>query len=203
MTNAELYYKKLDHIPAIPKKLCRKLINHVQQMIESNIAPLGYYGKYNTENIDKLTYVKPGTPQILFSCGVGIYEIPKPLHDQLRTFLETCDEPLINYKFLFLQVLYGGKYLGPHLDPKEKKPGFIYLLKAGGSNVKTIYYKVKAEFQNLEYNEEDVYTGIDFNKVEQIFECQLEENKWQCINYNEIHAVINIEDIRIAIYGMN
>jgi len=198
-----MYYKKYSEIPGLPNDLKQELIQIAENYIENNIPMVSWYKRYETLNKTSIAFLEHSTfiadENGKDSGGVGFYAIPIDLHKKIIDFYQKVNNPAINFKMYILQVVTGGSFVAPHIDdPQERKAGFLYLLKAGGDNVTTTWYKVKQEYQHLTLEN---YSGIPYSRLDQIEKHCLEEDMWHWLNFNQIHGVTNQESLRIMLWG--
>jgi len=124
--------------------------------------------------------------------------MPETFQSQLQEFYSNCVE--LENSIFYIQVVIGGKYVAPHIDPSDKRThGKLYILDAGGDNVSTEYWKLKEQFKNTSIPEA---TALCYEKLEKIETHTLLENNWYEFTFNQIHSVQNQERARIAIVAL-
>lgn len=194
-----MYYKKHNEIAQLPEDLKLECIEFAKGSLEKKLPMNVWYQRVDIEDPTNLAYSEPGT-EITGSGGVGFYSVPSELNNKICEFYKNAKSPIADNKYYFIQVVNGGKFVLPHIDdPVGRQPGYIYLLKNGGHNVKTTWYTVKDEFKNLN---KTFNTGIPYFKLDIAEEHCLEENCWHFMNFSEIHCVKNQESLRLALWGV-
>jgi hypothetical protein len=198
-----MYYKKYSGLPPLPEEIKQELVQIAKYGVDNNIPMPAWYQRYETINKKSIAFMEydkrfdesSGTE----SGGVGFYIIPPDLLYKIITFYQQVNHPVINFTQYFLQVVTGGNFVGPHIDdPKERKEGFLYILKAGGDNVTTSWYEVREEYKHLTLEN---YSVIPYSKLDQVESHCLEEDTWHWLNFNKIHGVTNQDSIRVALWG--
>lgn len=198
-----MYYKKYLEIPPLPQAIKQDLIKVATHNVENNIPCVVRFGRYETTNKQSIAFVEHSNQfeesNGLESGGVGFYSIPLDLHNQLISFYQQVNHPVVNFTRYWLQIVSGGNFVGPHVDdPTARTDGFLYILKSGGNNVQTTWYEIKTEFSHLV---SENYTLIPYSKLNQIETHCLEEDMWHWLNFNKIHGVTNQESLRISLWG--
>ena len=83
--------------------------------------------------------------------------------------------------------------VGPHAD-KTRNYTLLYVLKAGGDNVETVFWK-----EDDEDKIRDRGTGpLDYNKLTRLDSLVIPENHWILIHSQVVHSVENLMSQRIA-----
>ena len=199
------YYKEHNEIPSIPIDIAQECISHGLKCLEQNIPMIAWYKRYETVNTNSVSYMQPGKEfeesNGEESGGVGFFTLPLEIRKKIKDFYSQFDIPIVQFDDLYLQVVTGGKFVGPHVDDVNcRKEGMLYLLKSGGTNVRTIWYKIKPEYKNLTLEN---YTVIPYSKLDVVEDHCLTENTWHYLNFSEIHGVINQDSVRMALWGHN
>jgi hypothetical protein len=198
-----MYYRKHEEIPGIPEEIKHECIKIGRDKIDQNI-PMPYrFGRYEYEDSTSISYIEKGTEEKYFNKGnggsVGFYPLPEELASFLINFYKDTDHPIRNNAVYYLQVVTGGKSVAPHIDASSaRKDGFLYLLQAGGTDVRTVWYEVKEEYRDQKLIE---YTGIPYDKLDIIESHCLEEDTWHWLNFSKIHSVENQQSLRLSIFG--
>ena len=198
-----MYYKKCKEIPSLPTDIKQQLIQVAEQNQQNNISMSAWYSGYQTVDTNSLSFVEFDKrfqeSNGHETGGVGFYLIPLELIDSICKFYKTINRPDIIFKHYYLQVVTGGNFVAPHIDdPQARIEGMLYLLKSGGTNVRTTWYEVKKNYQHLALEN---YSAIPYSKLDQIETHCLEEDMWHWLNFNKIHGVTNQESLRIALWG--
>lgn len=200
-----MYYKKHREIPPLPKHITTECIRIVEENLKNNVPFITWYGRYENENKNSIAYMEPGQELLgtngKGACGVGFFSIPVELIRSIIDFYQEINHPVLKNNIVyFLQVVAGdGNFVAPHIDdPDKRKTGLLYLIKSGGSNVRTKWYEPREEFKDLELEN---YTVIPYSRLVQVANHRLEEDKWHWMNFNKIHSVENQESVRIALWG--
>jgi hypothetical protein len=199
-----MYYKKHDKIPPLPDALKKACVNHGTLLMRDNQPMIVKYGQYETKNTNSIAYMTPGTEydKTRSPTGkVGFYGLPPELSQQIVDFYKNVNNPLIQSTIYFLQVVAGGTYVAPHIDDSSKRTqGLLYLLKAGGPDVRTRWYTIKEEFKHLSLKNAE-YSAIPYDRLNIAEDHRLEEDTWHWMDFNQIHSVENQLSTRFALYG--
>lgn len=196
-------YKQLSEIAQLPKDLSDAVVEFTNKTV-SNLDNLNsWYTGYETSNKNSVAYVEPGKEfeetNGNQTGGVGHFTLPRDLKFQIIDFYKDNPNPFIEFDGFAVQICIGGKFVGPHIDdPIRRKEGYLYLLQAGGSNVRTIWYDIKPEYKHLEIEN---YKYIPYSKLNVVENHRLEENSWHYLKFSNIHSVENQEQLRIALWG--
>jgi len=198
-----MYYKKYTEIPSLPADIKQQLIQLAEQNQQNNVPVVAWYSGYETENRSSLAFVEYNNRFLESngneSGGVGFYHLDYQLNERICNFYKKVNHPNINFTHYWLQIVTGGNFVGPHTDdPVSRSDGFLYVLKSGGSNVRTKWYEVKKEFSHLI---PEHYTSIPYSKLDQVEDHCLEEDTWHWLNFSKIHGVENQESLRISLWG--
>lgn len=198
-----MYYKKYSEIPSLPKELADECVFIAEHNVKNNVPMVVFYGRYETENKNSAAYNDPGKEYLETggeqSGGVGFFDIPSRLNLDICNFYKSVNHPLIKNEKYFIQVCTGGKFVGPHVDDSNSRAeGFLYLIKSGGSDVRTRWYELKEEYSHLSLTE---YSVIPYSRLNIVEDHRLEENTWHWLNFNKIHSVENQETLRVALWG--
>jgi hypothetical protein len=192
-----VYYRKRTDIPGLPNDIAKECIQIATNSINANLPMDLWYQKLELENIDSLSYTTFEN-NIENTGGVGLYRLPILLNERICDYYKKTNTELSTYVKFYIQVVTGGNFVAPHIDPGRVE-GFIYLLQAGGQNVRTKWYTVKEEFKNLKKEES---AAIPYHKLTEVENQCLEENMWHQLNFQEIHSVENQEYLRISLRGI-
>jgi hypothetical protein len=198
-----MYYKKYLEIPPLPNDIKQGLIQIAENNIKNNIPMAKWYQRYETENNKSIAFVEFGKrfqeTNGGESGGVGFYHIPYKLNHSICDFYKKLNQTEINFERYALQVVTGGNFVGPHIDdPLERADGSLYLLKSGGTNVRTRWYEIKEEYQHLPLEN---HTVVPYSKLNLVEDHCLEEDAWHWLNFSKLHSVENQESLRIALWG--
>jgi hypothetical protein len=199
------YYKKHDEIAKLPLDIVKECIEYGETCLNQKMPMIAWYGPlgdtmYNKNYILKLDEEGKDKNN---TGGVGFYSFPKELFFKIKDFYTEVNHPLIHFNTYLLQVVSGGSYVAPHSDdvgPRQK--GMIYMIKSGGSNVKTVWYEIKPELIGTSHVPESKFY-LSYNILDKKEEHILEENTWHFMNFEAIHSVENQESVRMAIWGFN
>lgn len=199
-----MYYKKFSDIPALPEDIKLECIKVVEDNLKNNVPPMAWYKSYETKNQNSVAFINEGSEYSEFhnteSGGVGFFSIPPALVSKIINFYKSVNHPLVRYNNYLLQFVTGGNFVAPHIDDSNARiAGYIYLLKNGGTNVKTVWYEVKDEYKHLSLVE---YSGIPYSRLNIAEEHRLEEDTWHWLNFSKIHSVENQESLRVALWGL-
>jgi len=198
LTGKFMYYKKHTGIPSLPNDIKQQLIQIAEQNQQNNVPMSAWYPNCRTTDTNNILFEESNT-QFCESGGVGFYLIPPELIDSICKFYKTINHPDITFNYYYLQIVTGGNFVAPHIDdPQARINGMLYLLKAGGADVRTTWYEVKPDYQHLALEN---YSAIPYSKLDQIEDHWLEEDMWHWLNFNKIHGVTNQESLRIALWG--
>lgn len=196
-----MYYKKQENIPALPEDIKQECIKVAEEYLATQ--PGAWYRRYETENKNSVAYIEDiselSESEDRKSGGVGFYSLPPYLVEKICNFYKDVDHPAVKHTGYQIQVVIGGQFVAPHIDDSNvRTSGFLYLLKTGGENVRTVWYEVKPEYKNLELSE---YSGIPYSRLDVAEDNCLEEDCWHWMNFNKIHSVENQESLRISLWG--
>lgn len=192
-----VYYKKCTKVPSLPQNLANELIELAKSYLGEYHPMEHWYKKAELENPNTLNYITCEDKIVSEGggSGVGLYNLPERINDKIYKFYRHTDTELSTIEKFSLQVVTGGQFVAPHIDP-ERSGGYLYILKSGGDDVRTRWYSVKDEFKDLILNKG---YAISFDRVDVIEDRCLEENTWHWLNFGEIHGVENQVTLRIAI----
>lgn len=197
-----MYYKKHNEIPALPKHITEVCIEYGESMLNMNVPLAVKYGSYEIENKNSIAYIPEeefNSSSYKKSGEVGFYFLAPEVSQSICDFYNQVNNPLIKNVIYFLQVVTGADFVAPHIDdPDRRSEGMLYLLKAGGANVRTQWYEPKEEFKDLELAN---YTCIPKDKLNLVEDQCLEEDCWHWMNFSKIHGVENQESVRFALWG--
>lgn len=196
-------YKKRDDIPAMPADLAQDCINYVETQLANNGPMIVWYKSYEHSDTNSLSFVVSGTEldetDGKETGGIGFYGPPDDLTRRLAEYCKSTNDPDINFDMFALQLVNGSSFLGPHVDaPSMRAAGFLYLLKSGGPDVRTVWYNTKPEYSTLQITDN---TYIPYSKLDVVENHRLEENMWHWMNFNAIHSVENQQHPRIGVWG--
>lgn len=189
-----VYYRKCTNFPQLPMDLSAELIDLAKFNLEKNVPMAYWFRELDFKNKYSLSYVTKDDI-IVKSGGVGLFPLPFLTNKEICDFLKKTDTELSTFDEFFLQVVTDGKFVAPHTDP-GRAAGYLYILKAGGSNVRTKWWTVKDEFKYLPKTDGN---GVPYEKLDLVEDHCLEENTWHWLNFGEIHSVENQETLRIAL----
>jgi hypothetical protein len=191
------YYQSYEHYPSIPKDIEEECIHCVEKYLTDITVPTLSYTGYDHKNIKSLSYVSSEVA-VKKTGTIGFYFLPSNIIDRIIDHYTKLDHPLKGLKRWAIQYAIGD-HIAPHIDdPPTRHPSLLYLIKAGGSNVRTKWYKIKDEFKNHEvhYN-----IGIPYDRLILVEDQCLKESSWHWMNFNEPHSVENQESLRIALWS--
>jgi len=197
-----MYYKNMIAMPCLSEELKQECLENAMQLFETQRQNrILYHRRFATENKDAINHME--NEDMLFyekSGGVSAMAMSPELEQKVSNFFKEKNHNITNvfeyYGFLFVE---GGPYCAPHLDDvNRRRNGFQYLLKSGGKDTKTVWYKPKEEFTNLEIID---YCAIPYSKIEPQAEASLEEDNWYWMSFDSIHSVENLETMRIFLVG--
>ena len=191
-----VYYKKCSSIPRLPENISKELIALAERYVERHEPMQYWFRELDFKNKDSLSYVT-ADDKIVSSGGVGLYSLSYSMNQEICDLYKGTDTELAVFDEFFLQVVTDGKFVAPHSDP-GRKVGYLYILKAGGTNVRTKWWRVKDEFTDLP--KIDGY-GVPYEKLDVVEDHCLEEGTWHYLNFEELHSVENQETLRIGLCG--
>lgn len=195
-----MYYQKLGELPRIPLALKFKIVKHAVKKFnkESMTHQFGDYGQIQDKLEKYGVTLQPDEKAYHDTTGsVGFYEMSKRYEDKLKEYYKSV--PTLSHRQFAMQVVSGGKHTAPHIDPPAfRKEGLLYILKAGGPAVKTTWYKLKEQHQEIGVNDS---VGIPMQMIEEAESHILEEDCWHYFNFSEIHGVTNQPDVRFALWA--
>jgi hypothetical protein len=182
----------------LPDFIEQSLLIDFKKTLESKSIPAADYGGLVTDQTTlnhvenhaeyTATYSKSGT--------VSFYQISSDLLAFLNDYYK--DSSNLDTKLSFWYQLVGpGIRVHPHIDDEQKRScGFLYILDPGGSNVKTQWYTVKTEFQDLR-----IVPGriIPYTVLDPDYSIILEKRSWYKIKTDSIHSVENLESLRFML----
>jgi len=198
-----MYYKKYLGIEPLPNDIKQELIQLVENNIKGNVPISDWYRGYKTNNEKTFPFLEFDKNQKNNneSGGVGFYHVPYMLNERIINFYKKLNQTEINFNRYALQVVIGGNFVAPHIDdPIKRTEGSFYLLKAGGSNVRTRWYEIKEEYKHIPLESAKI---IPYSKLIQVEDHCLGEDTWHWLNFNKIHSVENQDSLRIALWGKN
>lgn len=193
-----IYYRKHTEFPSLPLDLSEELIELAKLHQEENHPMEYWFRACEFENTNSVSFTT-SDDKIVNTGGVGLYSLPEWLNSNIRDCYKNTNTELARIDKFLLQVVKDGKFVAPHIDP-ERTGGFLYMLQAGGNNVRTKWWIVKEEYNDLFRHKGH---GIPYERLNEIEDHCLEENMWHWLNFGEIHSVENQETLRIALVHRN
>jgi len=197
-----MYYKKYDTIPKLSYDLKLACIELAENNLKIKVPLDQWFSRLETTDKTSIAYIELEEDLTKFSNnagGVGFYGLPADLNKQICDFYNDINNPNIKFNQYFIQVVTGGNFVAPHTDGEDyRSAGFLYLLKSGGTNVRTRWYEIKEEYKN---NNLTPYAMIPYSRLNLIEDHILEEDCWHWLNFSKIHSVENQENLRIALWG--
>ncbi len=170
-----MFFKKLD-LPSIPENLKKEIIKDFEKSYK-NPPPVSFD-----------LYKKD-------SGSVSIY--PMSTHLQMLLSRIYKNTILDNYIFTF-QVVEGGEYVSPHIDPDtHRSEAYYYILNKGDTPAKTVWYK------NLSDEKLNQAIAINYDNLEIVDELVAENDNWYWFKLNEIHSVENLSGRRLMIFCLD
>jgi len=199
-----MYFKKMTDMPSLPEDLKEDLVAEAIRVLEADKSNRAlYYRRFELKDANTLNYMKD--EDINFyekSGGVSAMPVTEQLRKSTVDFFKKANHPATqsfnDYVYLYVE---GGSFCGPHIDDVSKRRhGLQLLLKAGGDNVKTIWYEPKEEFKNLSIID---YCGIPYSKIDLKSETCFEENCWYWMKFDSIHSIENLQSLRVFLLGID
>jgi hypothetical protein len=197
-----MYYQKYPDIPAIPADLKKEIISFGERKVGKETK--AFYYDFETKDGSSLAFLDNQNnfeSDDRQSGGVGFYKIPADLNKKIVTYYNNprISFPQLKPRHYFIQVVSGGPCVFPHIDDSNSRTnGLIYLLKSGGSNVRTRWYEPKKEFSRLKLTQ---CRGIPYSRLDIVEDQCLEEDAWHYLNFSAIHSVEYQESLRLALWG--
>lgn len=190
-------------MPTLPEDLKNDLVAEAVKMFETERqSRVVYPQRFEMENDNSLNCMKNEDMDFYQkSGGVSALSMSDDMRRRTFEFFKNANHPSTNlisaYVYLFVE---GGPFCAPHIDDVNKrKHGFQLLLKAGGDNVKTVWYEPKEEFKNLSVID---YCCIPYSKIDLKSETCLEENYWYWMKFDSIHSIENLQSLRVFLAGL-
>jgi hypothetical protein len=196
-----MYFKKIEELPSLPEDLGKELYATALMLFEKFKDNVIYYRTFEREDTTSLNYINPEDIHLYEkSGGVTALPMPKELEDRVKDFYKQFNSPITDlFDYYGFLIVEGGTTCVPHIDDVvRRKNGFQYLLKSGGSEVKTVWYEPKDEFKDQKIKD---YCAVPYSKLNVVTETCLEENNWYWMKFDTIHSVENQESIRFFLAG--
>lgn len=198
-----MYYKKVDDVPTIPNEIKAECLRIGEENTRKNVPLEYWFNRFEYEDRGSISFIEKGKEIDYFKNethgGVGFYELPPDLVLSLIDFYKDVDHPISENRYYYLQVVTGGGCVPPHVDAKSARTdGYLYLIKNGGDDVRTVWYEVKDEYKDQKLLE---YTGIPYSKLDIMESHTLQEDSWHWLNFSKIHSVENQQSLRLSLYG--
>jgi len=202
-----MYYRKLDDIPSIPEHIKLACIATAKNTLTNHNSSYIWYNNLETVDKNSVAYFdqRNQSQEFLQSDNnelgkIGFCGLSAELNAQIYNFYEKINHPMIKNGVFRIQISVAGNFIAPHFDPPALRDnGIIYLLDAGGPDVRTKWYEVKAEFNHLKLPSA---TGIPYSKLDVAADHRLEEDTWHWMNFSKIHSVENQKSLRIALWAL-
>jgi hypothetical protein len=194
-------YKKLN-LPRIPIELKFKIVSQAMKKYNRHTGYTHQFGDYGPtqDNLEEEYGVVLDQDDLDYheaTGSVGFYTANEKHEITLQNHYKNVPE-LANRKWA-VQVVSGGEHVAPHIDPPVRGgPGLLYILKTGGTNVTTSWYKLKDIHQE---NGVDHSVGIPLKLLDEVESHVLEEDCWHYLNFHEIHGVTNQTGVRLALWA--
>lgn len=183
-----MFFKKLD-FPKIPESLKNELFEDFESMYKNPPSVnFDLYAKDQTL-LTQLDNLGP-------SGHVKIYPIVTALQKKLSILYRNT--VLDNYIFTY-QVVEGGNYVSPHIDPEtHRHDAYYYILSTGDTAARTVWYKQVNENTELKQA-----VGITYDNIIPVAEVTAEQDNWYWFKLDEIHSVENLAGRRIMIFCLD
>lgn len=183
-----MFFKKLD-LPSIPDSLKKELFENFE-IIYKNPPSVNFdlYEERDSLN-QQLANLGP-------SGHVKIYPMLTGLQHKLSLLYKNTI--LDNYIFTY-QVVEGGNYVSPHIDPDtHRNDAYYYILSTGDTAAKTVWYKHTDVGVSIKQA-----VGITYDNITPVAEVVVEKDNWYWFKLNEIHSVENLSGRRLMIFCLN
>jgi hypothetical protein len=200
------YHAKISDLEPLPVTLKQEIIEFVISQLSDKVPFTRVYPSVykfnNNEDLANFGGEKIEVNSEKVSSTVGFYVLPDELAERIKFFFTNLNHPDIRFtNYSFVQVVCYGSHVAPHMDsPNDRGPGWLYIIKSGGDQVKTVFYEIKDEHKNVVLKETDYNTIIPFEKIYPVYETIMEEDTWNYYNFNKIHSAQNQESLRIMLY---
>lgn len=194
-----LNYEHLKHLPSLPLELKFKIMKEAKKSYQSDkmIAQFGTYHEFQPGLDTALKLDKEDLDYQRKTGGVGFFDISQKYAKKIREHYKKF--PLLSSKNFAVQVVCGGTYVAPHIDPpKMRKEGYLYILQPGGPSVTTTWYKVKDEYSHIDV---DHSKGLPHKLLEPLESHVLAQDSWHYFNHTVIHGVENQPELRLALWA--
>jgi hypothetical protein len=189
--------KKLD-IKPLPTEYKNRLVSFALKEYERKAPYSAVYQDYDTKDTNSIAYIKNKSEyeqKYGPSGGVKFWPLEPDMNIKIKEFY--ADTEIFDNHEWALQIVEGGNHVAPHVDDREARSiGRLYLLKAGGSTVRTEWWEPKEDWKQAYVPD---YKGIPYNRLNLIESHILEEDNWYLMNFSQIHSVENQESLRIAL----
>ena len=116
-----MYCKKLN-IKSIPQELSKGIIQFVHNQLKNNVPFMFSYDHHN--ELERIEY----SNKYGISATVNSYGMPEDFQRQLQEFYSNCLE--LKNSIFYIQVVIGGNYVAPHVDPQDKRTHLSYANRA-------------------------------------------------------------------------
>ena len=188
---------KLD-IKPLPPEYKQRLVDFAIKEYERKAPYSAVYQDYETKDVKNIAYIPNKEYYIKkygASGGVKFWPLEPEMNVKIKEFYG--DTPVFDNHEWALQIVEGGNHVAPHVDDREARSvGQLYLLKAGGSAVRTEWWEPKEPWKGKYIPD---YKGIPYNRLDLIESHILQEDNWYMMNFSQIHSVENQESLRIAL----
>jgi hypothetical protein len=197
-----MYYKNMTAMPRLSDELKQECLSEAKRIfLEEQQNRVLYHRRFETKNEGTINHMQEADmPFYDQSGGVSAMAMSPELEEKVTDYFKQANHAITNlfeyYGFLFVE---GGPYCAPHLDDvQRRRNGFQYLLQSGGQDTKTVWYKPKQSYADLEIID---YCAIPYTKIEPQAEAVLAEDNWYWMSFDSIHSVENLESMRIFLVG--
>jgi hypothetical protein len=166
-----MYYQILDHLPQVPQHFIDKIMNNIDNL-----------------NFDE--YMKGRRTPV-----AGNKMFPRsPVEDDLKDWIITHITDRGHLIDVAVTDYDNNKVaLRPHTD-RTREYTLMYLLKTGGDDHRTVFYKPKDTTINVVRN-----MDFDYNELNEIDSIHVPLYTWTLLHAVTVHSVENIPGMRVAI----
>lgn len=188
--------------PKIPDRLVNQILQLVSTInfqqndfnLTTNDSLLELIKNYTPDFNDKILGVAFNQAQQYFKEPIALFAFINAPEELTAWVKENIPIP---YKDVNIQVMTGGTHVVPHVD-EIRTGGLNYIIKSGGTDVVTTFYKPKLDYKNFKVVPQ---TALLPDTLDTVRSEILPTNLWHILDVTQIHSVNNLSslDLRIAV----
>ena len=172
------------NLPDLPKTVDQKLYEICKSVKTDNDRLNSFRNSFNFNgDLTTIALQEYNTDQIK--------QIPKKILTELKDIYSPIFREEVHVSLGIARSIESTKSLTPPHCDRKRHVAINYILKSGGDNVVTTFYKEKRKNSDLNTGESLDYDQVSFSSC-----CVLPERKWHTFNAQQYHSVENIKTER-------